>query len=159
MVFIEWSTDLHHDRIARETNPLMQQHFGKFEKLFCALALILHLAEGRIGPVQADTAVRASAWCQYLEGHARRVYGLVETGRVVTAAMVGRRLAEGRLLDGFTARDVVRKGWAGISTSMQAEAALAVLDERGWVRSVDIEDHGRPTTRYYINPLIRRSAP
>jgi len=28
---------------------LMQQHFGKFEKLFCSIALILHLAEGSIG--------------------------------------------------------------------------------------------------------------
>ena len=72
--------------------------------------------------------------------------------------MIGRRLAEGRLPDGFTARDVARKCWAGISTSLQAEAALAILDERGWVQSVDIEDHGRPTTRYYINPLIRGAA-
>lgn len=157
-VFIEWSADLHHERIAHEPNPLMQQHFGKFEKLFCALALILHLAEGRTGPVQADTAIRAAAWCVYLEGHARRVYGLAEAAKVATAAMVGRRLAEGRLPDGLTARDVARKGWAGINTSMQAEAALAVLEERGWVRSIDVEDHGRPTTRYYINPLIRRVA-
>ncbi len=157
-VFIEWSGDLHRERIASESNPLMQQHLGKFEKLFCALALILHFADGRIGQVKADTAIRAAAWCQYLEGHARRVYGLVETAKVATAAMVGRRLAEGRLTDGFTARDVVRKGWAGIGTSAQAEAALAVLDERGWVQSVDIEDHGRPTTRYYINPAIRKAA-
>ena len=81
----------------------MQQHFGKFEKLFCAVALILHLAEGRTGPVQIDSAVRAAAWCQYLEGHARRVYGLVEAAKVTTANMVGRRLAEGKLPDGFTA--------------------------------------------------------
>ena len=56
-VFIEWSGELHHQRIAIERNPLMQQHLGKFEKLFCALALILHLAEGRSGPVQADSAI------------------------------------------------------------------------------------------------------
>lgn len=156
-VFIEWSSDLHRERIARESNPLMQQHLGKFEKLFCALALILHFAEGRVGPVQDDTAIRAAAWCQYLEGHARRIYGLVETAKVSAAAMLGRRLAEGRLPDAFTARDVVRKGWTGIGTSIQAESALAFLDERGWVQSVDIEDHGRPTTRYYINPAILKA--
>lgn len=156
-VFIEWSADLHLERIAKEQNPLMRQHFGKFEKLFCALALILHLAEGRIGPVQQDSAIRAAAWCQYLEGHARRIYGLVETAKVSTAAMVGRRLSEGRLQDGFTARDVVRKGWSGIATSMQAEAALAILEEHGWVVSADTEDQpGRPTTRYYINPAVSR---
>lgn len=155
-IFIEWSTELHHERIAKEQNPLMQQHFGKFEKLFCALSLILHLAEGRVGPVQQDSAIRAAAWCQYLEGHARRIYGLVEAERVSIAAMVGRRLADGKLADGFTARDVVRKGWTGISSSMQAESALAVLEERGWIVSADIEDQpGRPTTRYYINPHVR----
>ena len=158
-VFIEWSGELHRQRIADERNPLMQQHFGKFEKLFCALALILHLAEGRIGPVQGDTALRAAAWCQYLEGHARRIYGLVEAAKVTSACMVGRRLAEGKLQDGFTARDVVRKGWSGIGTTMQAETALAILEEHGWVQSADTEDQpGRPTTRYYINPRTRRVA-
>jgi hypothetical protein len=158
-VFIEWSSDLHHERIAGEANPLMQQHLGKFEKLFCAIALILHLAAGRNGPVQDDTALRAAAWCQYLEGHARRIYGLVEAAKVSTANMLGRRLAGGKLADGFTARDVVRKGWGGISTSLQAEMALSVLEEHDWVQSADTEDQpGRPTTRYYINPLIRRAA-
>ena len=42
---------------------------------------------------------------------------------------------------------------------MQAEAALAVLEDHGWVQSHDTEDQpGRPTTRYYINPKIRKVA-
>ena len=45
-VFIEWSTDLHQNRIAAEQDPLMRQHLAKFEKLFCSLSLILHLAAG-----------------------------------------------------------------------------------------------------------------
>ena len=157
-VFIEWCSDLHQSRIADEQNPLMRQHLGKYEKLFCAVALILHLAEGRIGPVQRDSALRAAAWCDYLERHARRIYGLVESSKVATAAMLGRRLAEGKLVDGFTARDVVRKGWSGITASMHAETALLILEEHGWVVSADTEDQpGRPTTRYYINPLTRRA--
>ena len=158
-VFVEWATDLHHERIAKEQNPLMAQHLAKFEKLFCALALILHLAEGRVGPVQADTALRASAWCEYLEGHARRIYALIEVARVKTAKLLSRRLAEKKLNDGFTAREVGRKGWAGLSNSMDAEIALALLEEFGWVRSVDgTGEAGRPTTRYYINPAITKEA-
>lgn len=158
-VFVEWSGDLHRNRIAREQNPLMAQHFGKFEKLFCALALILHLAEGRSGPVQADSALRAAAWCDYLADHARRIYGLVEVAKVSTARTLGRRLAERKLDDGFTARDVMRKGWSGLQTTTHAEAALAVLEEFGWVVSADTDDQpGRPTTRYYINPSIGRAA-
>lgn len=159
-IFIEWSTDLHLNRIAAEQNPLMVQHLAKFEKLFCSMALILHLAEGRVGPVQQDTALRAAAWCEYLEGHARRIYALAEVAKVSTAQKLGRRLVERKLQDGFTARDVVRKGWAGLATSLQAEAALAILEEHDWVYSDDIQGNGgRPTTRYYINPLIHGGAP
>jgi hypothetical protein len=154
-IFVEWCAELYHEHIAKEQNPLMRQHFGKFEKLFCSVALILHLASGRIGPVDADSAIRAAAWCQYLAGHARRVYGLVEASRVTTASMVGRRLIEGKLEDGFTARDVWKKGWAGIVNSSQAESALAILEQHGWLVGADVEDQpGRPTTRYYINPRI-----
>jgi hypothetical protein len=134
----------------------MQQHFGKFEKLFCSIALILHLAEGAIGPVTATSALRAAAWCEYLTGHARRIYGLVEAAKVTTARMVSRRLAEGKLSDGFTVRDLVRKQWSGVITTLQAETALAILEENGHVQSQDgISTLGRPTIRYYINPQIK----
>lgn len=158
-LFIEWSTELHREHIAKEQNPLMQQHFGKFEKLFCAVALILHLVEGNTGPVKVDSAIRAAAWCEYLAGHARRVYGLVEVSKVNAAKMLGRRLSEGKLLAGFTARDVYKKGWAGISTNSEAENALGILEDHGWVNGYEVFDQpGRPTVRYQINPQIRRPA-
>lgn len=154
-VFIEWSTDLHLNRIAAEKEPLMRQHLAKFEKLFCSLALVLHLGEGRVGVVQADTALRAAAWCEYLEGHARRIYAMAEVAKVSVARKLGRRLLERKLTDGFTARDVVRKGWTGLATSLQVEGALAVLEELGWTASSDTQEYtGRPTTRYFINPRI-----
>ena len=158
-IFVEWCTELHTVHIANEQSPLMQQHFGKFEKLFCSIALILHLAEGSIGPVKAHSAMRAAAWCEYLTGHARRVYGLVEAAKVTTARMVSRRLAEGKLDDGFTVRDLVRKQWTGITTAMQAEAALGILEENSYIQSSDdINPMGRPTVRYHINPQVRRAA-
>lgn len=155
-IFVEWCTELYTVHIAHEQSPLMQQHFGKFEKLFCSIALILHLAEGAIGPVTAHSALRAAAWCEYLTGHARRVYGLVEAAKVTTARMVSRRLAEGKLEDGFTVRDIVRKQWSGVTTAMQAENALGILEDNGHVQSQDGINLGRPTVRYYINPKIRK---
>jgi hypothetical protein len=157
-IFVEWCTELHTVHIANEQNPLMQQHFGKFEKLFCSIALILHLAEGSIGPVTGNSALRAAAWCEYLTGHARRIYGLVEAAKVTTARMVSRRLADGKLDDGFTVRDMVRKQWAGTTTTLQAENALAILEEGGHVQSLEVlHQPGRPTVRYYVNPQIRRA--
>lgn len=158
-IFVEWCTELHTVLIANEQNPLMHQHFGKYEKLFCAIALILHLVEGGIGPVTAASALRAAAWCEYLAGHARRIYGLVDAARVTTARMISRRLAEGKLDDGFTVRDLVRKQWTGVTTGLQAETALAILEENGHVQSLDgINPLGRPTVRYYVNPQIKKVA-
>lgn len=155
-LFIQWNTELHRERISGEANPMMRQHLAKFEKLFCAVALILHLADGRIGPVTIESAMRAAVWCEYLEGHARRIYGLVETAKTTTAKMLSRRIADGKLEGGFTARDVVRKNWAGIKTTADAETALAILEEHAWIVGMeDANEGGRPTTRYHINPKAR----
>ena len=105
----------------------------------------------------ANSALRAAAWCEYLTGHARRVYGLVEAAKVTTARTLGRRLAEGKLDSGFTVRDVVRKAWTGMSTTMHAESALCILEENGWVLSYETDNAtGRPTTKYSVNPHIAR---
>lgn len=155
-LFIQWDTELNRERIPNEANPMMRQHLGKFEKLFCAVALILHLAEGRIGPVTVESAMRAAVWCEYLEGHARRIYGLVETAKTTTAKMLARRIADGKLQSGFTARDVVRKNWAGIKSTADAETALAILEEHAWIVGIeDAPEGGRPTTRYHLNPKAR----
>ncbi len=154
-LFIEWATNLNAVRLPAEQQPIMRQHLAKYEKLFGAIALILHLAEGNVGFVKVESALRAAAWCEYLEGHARRVYALAEVGRVNAAQLLGRRILEGKLPAGFTARDVLRKDWAGLSTRQQVDAALALLEEHGWVQAVDTEDGpGRPTTRHHMNPKL-----
>ncbi|HVR49783.1 MAG TPA: hypothetical protein VMS38_08585 [Pseudorhodoferax sp.] len=69
--------------------------------------------------------------------------------------MVGRRIADGKLSDGFTVRDVVRKQWAGVTTTMHAEGALATLEDHGWIQGMEPDNTvGRPTTRYYVNPQV-----
>lgn len=154
-VFIEWCAQLNLVHIANEQDPLMKQHFGKFEKLFCSLALVLHLAEGNIGSVKIDSALRAAAWCEYLAGHARRIYGMVEGAKVATAKMMYRRIKEGKLKPGFTVRDVLRKHWAGVTTALQAEAALMILEDHFYLKAYEVQDVAhRPTVRYEINPAL-----
>ena len=153
-IFIEWCSDLNLVQIAREQDPLMKQHLGKFEKLFCSLALILHLAEGNIGHVKADSALRAAAWCDYLAGHARRIYGMAEGSRVSTAKMLLRRIQDGKLQNGFTLRTVRQKNWSGATNNIQIEAALAMLETHHVIRGVESASGGRPTTTYEINPAL-----
>lgn len=158
-IFVAWATDLNRTRIPGERSSMMRQHLAKFEKLYCAIALILHLSEGQIGQVSKANALRAAAWCSYLAEHARRIYAMVETAKVSTAAMLARRISEGKAANGFTARDIARKGWRGIKTTTEAEAALDILEEHGWIVGMELPDPqgGRPTRRFYINPKARRT--
>ena len=74
------------------------------------------------------------------------------------AALLARRIAAGKLNDQFTARDVVRKGWSGLSNTAQADTALGILEEFGHVVGVEIDgETGRPTTRYTINPRTQEN--
>jgi hypothetical protein len=156
-LYVEWSSDLHNNVIANEPDAMLRQHFAKFEKLFGGLALTLHLAEGNVGPVGVATAARAAAWTQYLAQHARRVYALADVARVSSAQMLAGRLKAGRLESGFTARDVVRKGWTSLSAARDVEIALGKLEEFGLVRAIeDADREGRPTTRFEINPAIAK---
>src|SRR5262249_25469479 len=64
---------------------------GKYRSLMPTLALIFHLvdiADGSgSGPVSMQAAGMAAAWCDYLEAHARRVYGMVASLQVQAARL------------------------------------------------------------------------
>jgi hypothetical protein len=77
------------------------------------------------------------------------------SAKVSTACMVSRRLAEGKLEDGFTVRDLMRKQWSGVITIMQAESVLATLEENAHVRPQESGNElGRPTICYFVNPQL-----
>ncbi len=161
-IFIEWSGDLHRSRIADEDEPIIRQHLTKFDKLFPALALIFHLvdcaADGIFGPVSKDAALRAAAWCEYLEAHARRCYGLLKDDGLRAAQALAAKLERGKLDDGFTLRDVRRNQWRGLTADDAIQAALDWLEDEDWLRSEVTggtgPGSGRRTVRYSINPAV-----
>jgi len=161
-VFIAWSEDLHQSSILNEEEPIVRQHLAKFEKLFSALALICHLvdcaAKSVHGPVSKDAAVRAAAWCEYLETHARRCYGLLKDDGLRAAQELATKLEHGALPDDFILRDVRRKQWRSLTTDEAIQAALDWLEDEGWLRCVSTDGMGpgtgRRTVRYRINPSI-----
>jgi hypothetical protein len=159
-IFIEWSGDLHRTKLPGEEHPMIAQHLAKFDKLFPALALILHLvdcaATGQRSPVKVESALRAAAWCQYLEAHARRCYGLLADDGLRAAQALADKLRQGKLQDGFTARDVRRNQWRSLTTDEAVQAALDWLEDEGWLRGEEVggagPGTGRRTRRYSINP-------
>lgn len=162
-IFIEWSGDLHRARLPAEDQPIIAQHLAKFDKLFPALALIFHLidcaAHRFFGPVTKEAALRAAAWCEYLEAHARRCYGLLTDDGLRAAQALAAKLEIGALEDGFTLRDVRRNQWRSLTTPDAIQAALAWLEDEYWLRSETTggtgPGGGRRTQRYRINPAIK----
>ena len=109
-IFIEWVTELHNVRLPATEQQLVLQHLTKYEKLFPALALIFHLvdcsATGARGPVSETAALMAAGWCEYLEAHARRCYGLLTDGGAQSANALADKIAAGKLTDGFNQRTI-----------------------------------------------------
>ena len=158
-VFIAWLTEMHTIRLPQEEEPMIEQHLSKYDKLFPALAMLLHLIEcaatGARGPVTAKAALRAAAWCEYLEAHARRCYGLLIDGGFRSAYALVEKIKAGKLQDHFTARDIRRNRWRFLSSDDAVQAALDWLEDDGWLWSYDVgggQGMGRRTVRYLINP-------
>ena len=140
-------------RSGRE-NPAFESHLAKYRSLIPALALIYHIAAGKIGPVGVEAIFAALEWERYLESHARRIYAPVIMPDVDAVCTLAHHLRKRDLPDGFTVRDVYRKGWSGLSRKQDAEDAVETLAELKWLVAETPTKGGRPTTVYYINPRI-----
>jgi hypothetical protein len=100
-------------------------------------------------------AERAAAWCDYLEAHARRIYGCLVSPELHAARVLADRITKGKLAAEFSTREVYLKGWAGLATPDEVRAALRVLEDAGWVRPVQGGEHqGRPSERWRVNPKV-----
>ena len=156
-VFNEWLTDLQH-RLPCEDNPLMAEHLGKYRSLMPTLALIFHLisvADGTAsGQVSEQAVIQAAGWCEYLESHARRIYGYVASPEREAAVILSERII--RLPNPFTAKDVYRKQWHLLKNRKEVEAACDVLVDKNWLSVSQPEPTGgRPALpQYFINPAL-----
>lgn len=145
-LFVQWQTGMMNRLRAGDEPAWMESHLAKYPALVGRLALVLHLADNGRGPITADTLARALDWCGYLEGHARRLYAPAIDGGLSAAHVLLRKRKE--LADGFTARDVYRKGWGGLATPESVAEALAVLVEYRHLHETRTDTGGRPTITY-----------
>jgi putative DNA primase/helicase len=166
--FNSWLTKLQTEKLgAGEDEPIMQEHLSKFRSLMPSLALIFHLievADGTAsGAVGKHSAERAAQWCDYLESHASRIYGLVQNASMQGASRLARKIQDGALTDGFTARDIYHKQWTGLDDPGITKSALEELVDAGWIRprSVPVIDNSKggrpPLPSYEINPQLSKT--
>jgi hypothetical protein len=95
---------------------------------------------------------RSLALAEYLETHARRVYGSGPSSDAAAAKRILARIRKGDLQDGFAVRDIRRKEWAGLTDNEQIKAGLELLVDLDWIAAVVVVTAGRPRTTYSINP-------
>jgi hypothetical protein len=155
-VFNKWWALLENSLRAGERHPALESHLSKYRKLIPALALLDHLISGNFGDVGIDSLKRALSWHNFLFAHAERAYSTVVCSSLEGARSLLNHIKKGDLSDGFTIRDIYRKGWASLSTVKEASDAVEHLLDLGWIMSVRDEQKsafdGRLTIRFYINP-------
>ena len=160
-LFRAWISDLEARLRNNDEPPAIQEHLGKYRSLMPSMALIHHLldvADGKAsGPVSFASAMLAAASCDYLESHARRIYHMAGNIAQRAAGNLSKKIKLGTLNDGFTARDVHRKGWSLLTEIDVVNAALIELVEANWLKSKNqTPSHGGKTKDvFYINPMVK----
>jgi hypothetical protein len=169
-LFDAWRTELEHRLRSEELAPFpaFTAHLGKYRSLMPALALTFELVEGAAGgfvsfgsAVSARSAQLAAAWCEFLEAHARRIYGAELEPGLAAAQVLAKRIRAGDLEHDLTIRDLLRRQWAGLTRDEAVRAGLRELERAHWVRierSTPGAEGGRSSERILLNPRLREGA-
>jgi putative DNA primase/helicase len=145
-------------RLRNDEHPAFEAHLSKYRKLVPTVALVLHLANRDKGAVTLGALKKALLWEGYLESHARRIYSAVLRPDAASARELAKHIKRGDLADRFTLRETYRKGWTGLGSKEDAEAATEILCDLGWIRALrtDGSTHGRPASpTFAVNPKVR----
>lgn len=158
--FNTWRVDLETRLRGNELPPAMEAVLAKHRSLIPALALLIHLADhAESGPVCYAALLKALAWGEYLESHARRIYGKRIDTDLGSAIQLAGKIQDGYLPERFTAREVYRPNWSQLNSPKQAQAAIQVLIDHNWLCAEPESagpSGGRPQIRYRINPKVRQ---
>jgi hypothetical protein len=97
-------------------------------------------------------------FARYLKTHARRIYASGVVSEVAAAKAILAHVRRGDLRDGFSAREVYRKGWASLSDNDCVQAGLELLCDLNCIAAEARRRNqfgGRPSTSYRINPAVK----
>lgn len=154
-LFSEWRCNLEMRLRSGDEHEAFVSHLSKYRKLVPSLALINHLCDRGYGAVDEKSLLRAIAYSEYLESHARRVYSFAIRPDIAAAKTLLNRLHSAKIDKTFTAREIRRKGWSGLDTPQKAQAAIDVLVEYSHLLETEIDTGGRPTKIYTLNKVVK----
>ena len=153
--FLPWRTELERRLRDGSLSPALEAHLAKYRKMVPALALINHIADGGDGNISRVALLKALAFADYLESHARRIYGASSTVELGAAKAIHERIRKKDLTDGFSARDVHQRDWSHLTDRDHVQLGLDLLCDLDYLTAVNVPSGikgGRPKTTYAINP-------
>ena len=162
-LFTEWFVGLNQELQSGELHPALESHFQKYAKLIPALALIFaHIDTPNSGNLVGEKELaRALAWGEYLRSHAIRMYQSAIQPQTIGAKTILKKIQSKALVDGFTAREIAQKQWAGLADVEAVKKALALLVDYEYITPQVIQTSpkgGRPSEKYLINPRLFEGA-
>ena len=112
--FDAWRAELEKKLRSDVEHPAFEAHLAKYRKLVPALALLIHLADRKSGPVSLSALSKALLWADYLEAHARRIYSVVLRPDTAAARELAKHLQRGDLSERFQSAGGLpqRMGWS-----------------------------------------------
>jgi hypothetical protein len=155
--FESWREVFERAQRSSTDHPALVAHRDKYRKLVPALALICHVADCAAGSIGQRSLLRAIAWCEYLDSHARRAYASVARPDADGAHELLNRIRQRELPWRFRLRDVYRNGWSRLSEPERARRAVRMLVDFDYLAESADPAHpagGRPTSSYIVNPKV-----
>ncbi|WP_158875216.1 YfjI family protein [Antarcticirhabdus aurantiaca] len=158
-MFREWMEEIQAEARGGKLSSTLESHILKMPKTVASLALIFELIDSQDVPqsVGQEATARALDWADYLRSHAGRLYAAGQTMVEEGARLIAER--RGQLPDPFTARDVHKKDWSGLTDRDAVASAIEILIGTHHCREVaakaDTNVRGRPTTSYTWNPALK----
>ena len=161
-------------RASEAEHSIIAEHLIKYAKTVPSLALVFHLVDciehnTSLGAVNINALRAALAWCEVLESHMMRIYSTVTDSANIKASYLADKILKivkkgadktdttDWIEHGFTARQLIRKGWKGLTDADDVLNALEMLVEHDWLSWQVIPSTGRggrPTERYSINSRV-----
>lgn len=160
-LWTEWASE--HKERELKASVDDQAVLGKYAALVAKLSLVFHLVEEAaicddfesFHPelvVQQQSLKLAIRWSNFLYSHSVRIRAIGQNSQgSETAKLILERL--GQLKSPFAPRDVQRKGWKGLKTIDDCNAAIKVLTDKGYIAPLNVDGkNGRTANRYEIHP-------
>jgi putative DNA primase/helicase len=160
-IFDEWRADLERKLRTDDEHPVLVAHLAKYRSLMPSLALLFHLTD-LVATHDSETMVsrmaaqKAAAWCDFLEAHARRIYQSVTARGQFAATLLAKKIRGGKVPNPFTARQIYRNQWTGLSELDDIDRAVDLLEELNWLKieAITHQQGGRPTKTLSHQPEL-----